>query len=50
MGQQIPNIPNINNGVKDIDFIQVNRSGTGIRILPQQIINQVNVSLHQTFT
>ena len=43
MGQQIPNIPNINNGVKDIDFIQVNRSGTGIRILPQQIINQVNV-------
>ena len=43
MGQQIPNIPNINNGVKEIDFIQVNRSGTGIRILPQQIINQVNV-------
>ena len=43
MGQPIPNIPNISNGVKDIDFIQVNRSGTGIRILPQQIINQVNV-------
>ena len=43
MGQQIPNIPNISNGVKYIDFIQVNRSGTGIRILPQQIINQVNV-------
>ena len=43
MGQQIPNIPNISNGVKYIDFIQVNKSGTGIRILPQQIINQVNV-------
>ena len=43
MGNEIPNIPNINNGVKHIDFIQVNKSGTGIRILPQQIINQVNV-------
>ena len=43
MGNEIPNIPDINNGVKHIDFIQVNKSGTGVRILPQQIINQVNV-------
>ena len=43
MGNEIPNIPDINNGVRHIDFIQVNKSGTGVRILPQQIINQVNV-------
>ena len=41
MGNEIPNIPDINNGVRHIDFIQVNKSGTGVRILPQQIINQV---------